>query len=115
DSAVRPAAERVIDQDYIRTWPAVFGSEEYRARPATGGLLQQTGRGIPGRYLDQWIREIRKRVTENHSLGFARGFFFVVELRGVKDSTRHQIPEESLADNGQHSVLYEQLLILFEL
>jgi hypothetical protein len=100
DEAVQPAAVKVMGGE-VRTWPPNFQSEVFRAKAAGTGPPQQTARGVHGGLVRAWIEEIRSNVAKANSLRSARDFFFAVEIRGVKASTKHPVPEERLVNDGK--------------
>ncbi|KAG8691127.1 hypothetical protein FRC11_006612 [Ceratobasidium sp. 423] len=93
DRALRPAAQETIPEDNIRSLPATYKSEDFRASKGRGSQRQQTGRTIPGQYVEAWVEAINVRVNNDPLLKFARGFFMVVEIRGIKERTRHNVLE----------------------
>lgn len=119
DRAVHPAAIEIMPDDLVRAWPPTFEDEMFRATNAPRGregvrpedrrkLPQHTSRDVHAQYLNAWIDAIRRRVTEEHSLEFARGFFFLVEGKGTKnrDGIRHAPPTEDLVDEGMYSLVH---------
>ncbi|KAF8597006.1 hypothetical protein BDV93DRAFT_562741 [Ceratobasidium sp. AG-I] len=123
DKAVQPAAEATMPMDLRRSWPADYDSEMFRARNHTRDAEdpgdrrtqpQHSGRDVHARYLNPWINDIRRRVTQEHDLSFARGFFFLVEGKGMKnkDGVAHQPPEEPVADEEGYLIDDENLRTL---
>ncbi|KAG8704322.1 hypothetical protein FRC08_002293 [Ceratobasidium sp. 394] len=112
DRAVRPATTAVLPEELRRQWPARFNDELFRAGPhrreagearVRGRVMhQQTGREVHGQYFNEWLTDIRQRIDEDHELAFARGFFLLVEGKGLKNTnlSSHDPPEAKLADEG---------------
>jgi hypothetical protein len=100
DKAVQPAAQEVLGGE-VRTWPPNFRSETFRAESQGSGPPQQTGRGVHGGLVNRWIKEIRNNVAKVDCLRSTRDFFFAAEIRGIKASTKHPVPEERLANDGK--------------
>jgi hypothetical protein len=111
--AVHPAALEILPEELTRTWPATYNNAQWRAQRAplratatqgaTGNRLQPTGLDFHSRYLNGWVELIKAKVNANEQLAWARGMFFGVELKGVKnrDGSLHPPPERDLVDEGE--------------
>ncbi|KAG8739124.1 hypothetical protein FRC10_006122 [Ceratobasidium sp. 414] len=96
DLAVRPAATEALPHELHFNWPATYDDEKFRAENpgragdagegrAGGRTVQQSGRDIHAEYLNPWISRIRELVDGSLDLQWARSFFFMVEMRGIKN------------------------------
>ncbi|EUC59165.1 hypothetical protein RSOL_299270, partial [Rhizoctonia solani AG-3 Rhs1AP] len=115
DKAVLPAAILTLPMEIRRTWPASYQDEKWRAgRGCLGNNngnqaaparnhVQHSGREVHSEYLSDWLAAIRAKVDAEEDLAWARGFFFVMELRGVKNHnvSIHPPPEGPLLDEGK--------------
>ncbi|KAG8728802.1 hypothetical protein FRC10_004563, partial [Ceratobasidium sp. 414] len=110
DEAVQPAAMQRIPEELRGNWPANYPNETWRAQNVRAttdegqvatGARQRTGREVHGAYVNPWIECIRELVDTKAALAWARGFFFGVELRGIKkrEESMHQAPEDPLEDD----------------
>jgi hypothetical protein len=100
DLAVRPAAARFCSAHFLRTWPPDYASEETRAVKPTG-IAQFSGQNLNGRQLKRMIPEILELVDQNDELTFARGCFWMVEIKGVKGYTTHPPPTQDSLGQGE--------------
>jgi hypothetical protein len=112
NDAVQPALIQVVPQELRITWPAKYRNEIYRADPRHGdgaedrqagrAQPQHTGRDVHAEHLNPWLDDIKARVAQQDVLSWARGFFLLVEAKGMKhrDGIPHVPPEEELADRG---------------
>jgi hypothetical protein len=110
DRAVRPAANDVLSEELIRTWPARYDDELWRAAPhrpggrvqATLSKRQHTARIIHGGNFNDWLDRVRHYCGQDDELLFADGFILLVEGKGLKDmnGSQHEPPEEPLANDG---------------
>ncbi|KAB5587713.1 hypothetical protein CTheo_8846 [Ceratobasidium theobromae] len=105
DHAVRPAAMTTLPRELTGTWPATWVDEMFRATQNAenrrdGRRIQHTGRDIHSVFLNDFVGHMRTLVDAKEELEWARSFFFVVEMRGLKtrDSSMHIPPEEPIVD-----------------
>ncbi|TFK17795.1 hypothetical protein FA15DRAFT_733086 [Coprinopsis marcescibilis] len=86
EKVVRPALSRLAPER-TNNLPATYSTETFRSR-TRNGMLFISGRTISDwdlQYLGDYMREL---VAEN-DMGWAEGFFFLHEIRGVKNSSVH--------------------------
>ncbi|KAG8722659.1 hypothetical protein FRC08_014404 [Ceratobasidium sp. 394] len=115
DLAVRPAATETLPHELHFNWPATYDDEKFRAENSGragagdagegrvgGRTAQQSGRDIHVEYLNAWVARIRDLVNGSPHLGWARSFFFVVEMRGLKNNevSIHAAEEEPAVDDA---------------
>lgn len=89
-----------IPELHRRTWPSNYQSEDFRAR--SGSNLQQSAKEFPGQYVNPWLTAIREKVVEKHEISWARGFFLMVEVKGVKHRSSHEVPASRLVNEGTY-------------
>ncbi|KAG8708808.1 hypothetical protein FRC08_018700 [Ceratobasidium sp. 394] len=95
DLAVKPAAQEVVTAHYMRTWPPSYAAEEARAARRVG-KPQFSGKALRGVHLKALIGRVLEIVARDSNLTFARGCFWMVEMKGVKAYTTHPPPARSL-------------------
>ncbi|KAG8733048.1 hypothetical protein FRC10_000460 [Ceratobasidium sp. 414] len=95
DLAVKPAAQELVPDHYIRTWPPSYAAEEARAARRVG-KPQFSGKALLGADLRAVIPKILEIVGQNNDLTFARRCFWMVEMKGVKASTAHPPPDRPM-------------------
>ncbi|TFK16556.1 hypothetical protein FA15DRAFT_761382 [Coprinopsis marcescibilis] len=86
EKVVRPALSRLAPER-SNNLPATYSAETFRSRTRNGMLF------ISGRTISDWDLQflgdyMRELVTE-HDIGWAQDFFFLHEIRGVKNSSVH--------------------------
>ncbi|QRW11070.1 DEAD (Asp-Glu-Ala-Asp) box polypeptide 58 [Ceratobasidium sp. AG-Ba] len=110
DLAFRPAAEEVVDFELNGTWPARYADELFRAEDVRsqreagehitdggrGRRVQQSALAVHSKDLDEWIARVREIVDNQPELAWARSFFFVIQMRGLKHDpeSMHMPPTE---------------------
>ncbi|KAG8720295.1 hypothetical protein FRC09_009788 [Ceratobasidium sp. 395] len=115
DGAARPAAEEVLPHEISGCWPPTSANEVFRAedvrnqREAGEGVsggrgrrMQQTEWPVHSNYLNEWIAAFRRYVDEEPQLEWARSFFFVIQMRGLKSQpgSMHEPPEKPALDQA---------------
>jgi hypothetical protein len=100
DLAVRPAAQRFCSLHFLRTWPPSYSAELARASKHTGAP-QFSGQALKGSQLKRMIPMILELVQQKDELVFARGCFWMVEIKGVKGQTPHPPPIQSALGPGK--------------
>ncbi|QRV74549.1 hypothetical protein RhiJN_02564 [Ceratobasidium sp. AG-Ba] len=136
DMALLPAAQATVPVELVGCWLHDTASEYYRAEDVRnereaegthsaiprGRRVQQTGRSVHSDYLNTLVAEMRKIVNKEPKLAWARSFFFVIEMRGLKDQpgSMHLPPEEApvtaaggLIDDSPRVAAVEQTLSAF--
>ncbi|QRW09609.1 hypothetical protein RhiLY_08608 [Ceratobasidium sp. AG-Ba] len=101
DEAMLPAGQEKLAAEVSGTWPPTYRSEIYRGEDirnqreagegASGGRgrrVQQSEWNLDSEDLNQWVARIRELVNRKAELAWARSFFFVVQLRGLKGEAR---------------------------
>ncbi|KDN35624.1 hypothetical protein RSAG8_11419, partial [Rhizoctonia solani AG-8 WAC10335] len=112
DRAILPAAIDTLPLEIRRTWPGSYQDEKWRSEwdnskgnqeAPTGNYAQQTGREVHSEYMPAWLEAIRTRVEADPDLAWARGFFFALEMRGVKNQniSLHPALDEPLVNQGK--------------
>ncbi|KAG8736723.1 hypothetical protein FRC10_009032 [Ceratobasidium sp. 414] len=104
DGAVYPAAIDKLPRELTGNWPGVWDDEMFRAggngeAGARGRQVQHTGRDVHSAYLNDFVARMRELVEAKEELEWARSFFFVVEMRGLKtkDGSMHTPPDPEAA------------------
>lgn len=92
--------------NHAQGWPASFKSEVFRATPTTNNRPVDSKYQIPAANGFKFLAKLLKRCADHPELGFARGAFYVVEVKGEKMVTRHAIP----VDNPPHPVPFDMAL-----
>ncbi|KAG9098556.1 hypothetical protein FRC06_006227 [Ceratobasidium sp. 370] len=107
DHAVRQAAMDALPEELTGNWPAVWDDEMFRAADngrgtARGRHVQHTGRDVHSAYLNGFVGRIRQLVDAKEELEWARSFFFLVEMRGLKtrDGSMHPPPDPDIIFDG---------------
>ncbi|KAG8701565.1 hypothetical protein FRC08_004019, partial [Ceratobasidium sp. 394] len=103
DLAVKPAANDVLSDHYIRTWPPDYAAEEARAARRTG-KPQFSGKSLLGVHLRALLPKILEKVDESQELVFARECFWMVEMKGMKAGTAHPPPRQPTLDANDNLV-----------
>jgi hypothetical protein len=105
DKVVHPSAVDILPQELTGIWPATWENERYRAQVVNtgqgeGNQVQHTGRDVHSGYLNAFIERMHEYVNANAELEWARSFFFVVEMRGLKtrEGSMHMPPEQPALD-----------------
>ncbi|KAG8689021.1 hypothetical protein FRC09_012615 [Ceratobasidium sp. 395] len=113
DRAARLAADEVLPHELSGCWPPTSANEVFRAEDvrnqreagegvsgARGRRMQQTEWPVHSDYLDAWVAAFRRYVDEDPELEWARSFFFVIQMRGLKSlpGSMHEPPEQPAAD-----------------
>ncbi|KAG9088288.1 hypothetical protein FRC06_002111, partial [Ceratobasidium sp. 370] len=96
--AVLPAVRQHAPAHYSRTWPPSYEAEATRAANKSG-RPQFSGKQLRGAHVKQMIPTIITKVNQSQHLKFASGCFWMVEMKGLKNSSAHPPPEEPLADD----------------
>ncbi|KAB5587678.1 hypothetical protein CTheo_8881 [Ceratobasidium theobromae] len=108
DHAVRPAAVATLPRELTAVWPATWLDEMFRATQNAenhreGRRVQHTGRDIHSAFLNGFVEHMRTLVNAKEELQWARSFFFIIEMRGLKtrDGSMHMPPDQPIAaDDG---------------
>ncbi|KAG8702957.1 hypothetical protein FRC08_003149 [Ceratobasidium sp. 394] len=95
DLAVKPAAQQVLPDHYMRTWPPSYAAEEARAT-RRAGKPQFSGKALRGAHLKELARNMLDIIDQNHDLVFARRCFWMVEMKGMKAGTTHPPSQQPL-------------------
>lgn len=109
DHVMRPAINQLLPNARGSNLAPDYGSEMYRSRAASGAFTF-AGRLIgdeAAANLGNTLRQhIERACEEGHDLSWARGFFFLHQIRGVKDARPHDFTsslralDDILAENG---------------
>ncbi|RDB19057.1 hypothetical protein Hypma_014471 [Hypsizygus marmoreus] len=99
ENGMRPAIASLLGQSIASEWPATYETERIRAQKSRGGFAW--GTKIIGRdVVDQLADRIRTELDENpfvaaHDIAWARNFFILHTIRGVKHSSFHRVDATS--------------------
>ncbi|PPR00729.1 hypothetical protein CVT24_000953 [Panaeolus cyanescens] len=95
DEVIRPAAQAVIPEA-ILDWPTSYESAEFKDRKATQGFKNSTVL-INGTNAGLLAQQMRLVVQQNQdTLSWANRFVWGIEVRGIKDTTFHELDDPDL-------------------
>lgn len=106
EQIVRPAVSAAAPHS-LSNWPSDYDAERFRATREETGQIVRTTRIIKKEAGFAFLEAIFQRFRGDHpGLEFARGGFLAIEVRGVKDATRHDVPT-SPRDTRPHRAWHE--------
>lgn len=103
---IRPAVGHA-DRRLLANWPGDYESERFRATKDEGGRVVRTNRIVPKEAGYAFFQSMFDKFRhEIEGMEFATGAFFAMEVRGIKDATRHRVPR-TIADTRTHRSWHE--------
>lgn len=118
DLAVHPAAMEVLPRELTGSWPGKWGDEQFRAQNIRergnqsenadhGRQVQHSGRDVHSVYLNALVERMRERVNTTDKLAWAKSFFFICEMRGLKtrEGSMHLPPQQPVVDQSTSSCI----------
>ncbi|KAJ3555821.1 hypothetical protein NP233_g12116 [Leucocoprinus birnbaumii] len=95
---MRPAVQTLLGHRIASDWPATLATEQARAHKTYGGMPGWTQKIIPREYVSRLADAIRNAIEEDLFLDeedvvWAKDFFFVHSVRGLKHGYYHQVTE----------------------
>lgn len=113
DLAVRPAAIEELPRELTGSWPGKWTNERFRAENIRereeqsedahhGRQVQHSGRDVHSVYLNAFVDRMRTLVDTTEELAWAKSFFFVCEMRGLKtrEGSMHVPPGQPVVNDG---------------
>jgi hypothetical protein len=99
ENGFHPAIATLLGQSIASEWPANYSTEQFRAKKTRGGFAWGT-KLIPSNVVDHLANCIRMELDLNpliadNDIAWARNFFILHTIRGMKHSTYHQVDVES--------------------
>ncbi|KAG7098026.1 hypothetical protein E1B28_000002 [Marasmius oreades] len=86
ERGVRPSIANILPES-VSDWPPTYDAEAFRIRRSTGRSSYGT-KMIPEEFLESFVSELRLSLARN-GVNWAKDFFFIHTVRGVKLSSFH--------------------------
>ncbi|KAF8670647.1 hypothetical protein RHS04_08578, partial [Rhizoctonia solani] len=106
DLVFHPAALQTLPEDLVREWPGSYEDERFRSQNHKSKRKEYQSQGdVHVEYLQGWLDCAREIIHGAEELRWARYFFLLYELRGVKnwEGSVHpppEIPPVNIPDNS---------------